>query len=182
VITGAAPVVVVEGTDADLAAVRAELERAGWRTVDAGWTGPPRPAPDQPTGPPAGRGSGVVRVGVVAGAGDAGHAVLAVLAGDGLLVAACAERDVVDRLCEDLRRLGPVRHVLAGPAEPRLSTEQRALLRLLLDGATLGSAARQLNLSRRTADRRLAAIRGHYGVGSTAEALLAAHRRGDAEE
>jgi DNA-binding CsgD family transcriptional regulator len=168
------PLVVVEGEPAAtadaVAAVRADLRRAGWQVVDAAWTGDPDPA--RP-------GSGVVRLGVVTDAATASHAMLAALSGEGLLLTASADRATVDLLCEDLRRLGPVRHVVADadPPPPRLTDEQRALLRLLLDGETLGAAAARQHLSRRTADRRIAEIRRHYGVTSTAAALAAARDR-----
>jgi hypothetical protein len=43
--------------------------------------------------------------------------------------------------------------------------------------ATLGEAAAELGLSRRTADRRLAAARAMLGVATTAEALVAFRAR-----
>jgi DNA-binding CsgD family transcriptional regulator len=52
------------------------------------------------------------------------------------------------------------------------------LLELLLTGATIGEAARRLHISRRTADRRLAAARRALDAGTTAEALRAAARLG----
>ncbi len=58
-----------------------------------------------------------------------------------------------------------------------LSGEQRELLRLVAAGLPLGEAARRLNLSRRTADRRLSAARRALGVGTTTEAVLAVVRR-----
>jgi DNA-binding NarL/FixJ family response regulator len=59
-----------------------------------------------------------------------------------------------------------------------LSAEQRALLGQLLGGATLGQAARALHLSRRTADRRLAAARAALEARTTAEALRRAAELG----
>lgn len=111
---------------------------------------------------------------------DAVEAVLAAVDGaDGgdLVIDATASRDVIDRLCDDLRRLGTVDHrVEPMPAVPALSADERALLAALLGGASLGEAASALHLSRRTADRRLAAARRALGASSTAEALvLAAH-------
>jgi DNA-binding CsgD family transcriptional regulator len=78
---------------------------------------------------------------------------------------------VIDQLCDDLRRLGDLDHRVGPSPVPGLSLEQRALLAQLLAGATLGQAARTLHLSRRTADRRLAAARTALGARSTAEAL-----------
>lgn len=145
-----------------------ELRRAGataraqGRTVVEGW----RPVP------------GGVCIGTVAGEDDAAAAVLAGVAGADLVVAAAAAREVVDRLCDDLRRLGQVEHRLGPPSAGALTPEEEALLALLLGGAGLGEAARALHISRRTADRRLAHARAVLGSASTAEALRAAARRG----
>jgi DNA-binding CsgD family transcriptional regulator len=159
------PLVVVEGEGDELAAARRELEWAGWRMVD-GW----ETASPARTGP-------VVRAGTMRSSSDAVDALLAALAGDGVLVAACAGRELIDRLCDDLRRLGPVDHRLGGrPAPPALSPEQVELLRLLGEGASLGDTARRLNVSRRTADRRIASARRTLGVNTTAEAVRRAAR------
>lgn len=115
----------------------------------------------------------------VTGREDAVQAVLAAVEGADLVIDATAGRDVIDRLCDDLRRLGAVDHrVEAMPAGPELSADERALLAALLDGASLGEAAVALHLSRRTADRRLAAARRALGASSTAEALARAARLG----
>ena len=157
------PLVVVEGAPAALADALAEARDAG-RTVVSGWTLPRA-------------GERVVCTGIVASAEDAAAALLAVVAGAGVIVDARAPRDVVDRLCDDLRRLGRLDHRTAStPRAPRLTPQERALLDLLLEGRTLGEAARRLHLSRRTADRRLAAVRRAFGVTTTAEALVAASR------
>ena len=115
---------------------------------------------------------GVVCFGEVTDSDAASKAVLAAVAGAGLIVRVTASRDVADRLLDDLRRLGPVDHRLGEPNRTRLTAEQRALLDLLADGATLGAAAERLSLSRRTADRRLASARRALGVETTAEALV----------
>ena len=112
-----------------------------------------------------------VCVGRVANVDDAGRAVLAAVRGARLVISAEAARDVIDQLCDDLRRLGDLDHRVGPSPMPGLSLEQRALLAQLLAGATLGQAARTLHLSRRTADRRLAAARTALGARSTAEAL-----------
>jgi DNA-binding CsgD family transcriptional regulator len=112
-----------------------------------------------------------VCVGRVANVADAGHAVLAAVRGARLVISAEAPRDVIDQLCDDLRRLGDLDHRVGPSPTPGLSAEQRALLAHLLAGATLGQAARTLHLSRRTADRRLAAARAALGARTTAEAL-----------
>jgi DNA-binding CsgD family transcriptional regulator len=127
----------------------------------------------------AGRtGRPTVMVGRVAGLEDAGLAVLAAVRGARLVVDAVAAREVIDRLCDDLRRIAEVDHRVGPARRPVLSAEQRALLARLLGGATLGQAARELHLSRRTADRRLAAARSALGAGSTAEALRLAAQLG----
>lgn len=116
----------------------------------------------------------------VAGKQDAVRAVLtAVQSGTDLVIDASASRNVIDRLCDDLRRLGTVEHrVEPLPAGPALSPDERALLAALLGGASLGGAASALHLSRRTADRRLAAARRALGARSTAEALVLAAQAG----
>ena len=130
---------------------------------------------------PASRRS-VVCSGVVFDAASAGEALLAALDGAGLVVEARAERLVVDRLVDDLRRLGPVDHrIIDGrdaDAEPDLSTEARAILGLVAVGLSLAEAAHVLGLARRTADRRLAEARRGLGVATTAEAIARARGLG----
>lgn len=94
-----------------------------------------------------------VCVGRVESAEDAARAVLAAVGGARLVVNAVAPREVVDQLCDDLRRIGELDHRVGPPSGPALSREERALLALLLSGAALGEAARALHISRRTADR-----------------------------
>lgn len=150
------PLVVVEGDDDAFTRAVVEVERTGARVV-RGF---------------AGRGAGVVCAGTVAGEGDAAAAVLAAVEGTGIVAAARADRATIDRLCDDLRRLGPIDHRTADRRNPpELTAEETALLELLRGGSSLGEAARQLHLSRRTADRRLAAARAKLGVATTAEAL-----------
>lgn len=117
---------------------------------------------------------------VVTDDASASAALLLALDGGLLLVHAPQGSATVDVLCDDLRRLARVDVVRAGdevPA-PRTSAEGdlvdddgAAILRLLADGLTLGQAATRLGLSRRTADRRLAAAREALGARSTAEAV-----------
>jgi DNA-binding CsgD family transcriptional regulator len=144
--------------------VVAELRADGARIV-AGW--------QQPLA-----GTQIACVGRVATAEDASAAVLCAVAGARLVVDAVAEREVIDRLCDDLRRLGDLDHRVADATGPRLEVEERQLLALLLGGATLGQAAQALHISRRTADRRLAAARARLGARSTSEAVAAAARAG----
>jgi DNA-binding CsgD family transcriptional regulator len=117
-------------------------------------------------------------VGTVSGPADAAAAVLCAVAGARLVVHASAEREVIDRLVDDLRRLGSVDHRVGGAPATGLTRDERRLMALLLGGATLGQAARQLHLSRRTADRRLASARERLGARTTPEAVAAAARAG----
>ncbi len=160
------PLVAVEGSQATFGRIAAGLRRAGWTVVD-GFTvavaDPPRP---------------VVCAGVVDDAVAATEAVLAALAGHGLGVHATAPRKVLDLLYEDLQHIGPLElHAADDSVEhghPRLSPDQQELLRLLLAGQTMAAAATRLAMSRRTADRRIAAARRAYGVASTAQLLRVA--------
>jgi DNA-binding CsgD family transcriptional regulator len=160
------PLVVVEGSQAVVELALGELRTAGWSIIE-GWTAPL---------PRVGR---FVRFGVVANQDDAEAAVLAVLSGVGIVAAARASRDLVDRLVDDLRHLGPIDHRLGEPPlAVGLPDESRAILGLLAEGYSLGEAAGVLGLSRRTADRRLADVRRLLGVERTTEAVALARRRG----
>lgn len=157
------PLIVVEGTDAAVADALAEVRQLGWTVVPGWWL--------------QSGGDRVVCTGAVATAEDAAAALLAAVGGAGLVVVARAERDVLDRLCGDLRHLGRLDHRTASAARlPRLTTEERALVDRLLDGLTLGEAAAHLSISRRTADRRMASVREKLGVATTAEALVQSRR------
>ena len=158
--------VVIEGdeTAAGLQ-YRATLELAveEGAVVVSGWSPPP--------------GGGVVCAGPIRDVVGARAALLAAMSGAGLVATISADRDTIDQFLDDLRRLGPVDHVTSGRAPSvRLDREQRALLGLLAEGLSLGEAARELGLSRRTADRRLAAARRILGVQTTAEAIVASRR------
>jgi DNA-binding NarL/FixJ family response regulator len=156
------PLVVIEASERAFTQGVRELEGRGFRVV-RGW---------QQT-------ASIVCEGEVADAADAAEALLAAVAGAGLIVHARADRAVVDRLVDDLRRLGPVDHRTAEPnPTPTLTADERRLLDLLADGHTLGQAAADLNLSRRTADRRLASARKKLHAATTAEAIVRHARRG----
>jgi DNA-binding NarL/FixJ family response regulator len=171
--TAAIPVVLLEGPPG---CSRAEVERlraSGARIVD-GLRAPAHPM-------------GSVCVGVVDGEAAAVAALLAVLAGSGLVVEARADRAVVDRLVDDLRRRGPVDHRVVGSSAdgsagarwvPEISVEARAILGMLAMGLSLGEAAHVLGLARRTADRRLSEARRALGVTRTTEAIASARRLG----
>jgi DNA-binding NarL/FixJ family response regulator len=155
--------VVVEGSVAAVQRACDELAAQGWPLIDE---------VDDAR-------QGVVWRGVVDSEAAAQRAVLAALAGAGVVVAGTAERDVLDRLCDDLRRLGRLDHRLGEPPPAAtLSADEEALLAHLLAGASLGEAARALHLSRRTADRRLSSARRALGAASTSEAVVLAARRG----
>lgn len=163
--TSMPPLVIVEGPPAAFERARHEVAMAGWVVV-TGFSGPRRPG-------------AVVRVGVVATESDAAASLLAALGGAGLVVHAEAARSVVDRLVDDLRRLGPVDHRNGVQMEPpTVGAEARAILGLLAEGHTLGEAAAILGLARRTADRRLAEGRRALGTDRTTEAIARARRLG----
>lgn len=151
------PFVVVEASERAFASALRELERTGVRIVHR-WMND----------------ASVVCAGPVRDAEDAARALLAAVAGAGLVVHAQADRDVIDRLVDDLRRFGRVDYRTREPdLRPELSADERRLLDRLAEGKTLGKAAAELHLSRRTADRRLASAREKLGVATTAEAVVA---------
>jgi hypothetical protein len=154
------PFVVVEAGPAALEDACGELVSRGWAVHSSRLAGGP----------------GTVWATTVADSVATSEAVLAAVAGFGLLVDAVAERDVLDLLCDDLRRLGVLDHRVRVTAE-LLGADEHALLRLLSGGATLGDAATRLHLSRRSADRRLAAARRALGAESTTAALATYRRR-----
>lgn len=159
------PLVIVEGSDSAWRHAVARLVADGWR-VEPGFGPPHRP----------GR---VLRSGPVASLADARAALLAALAGHGVVVHALADRSIIDQLADDLRRLGPVDHRVGLSTEPpALDGQARELLGLLAEGHSLGEAAAILGLSRRTADRRLAVARRLLGTHRTTEAIARAARLG----
>lgn len=146
-------------------AVLGELADDGWSII-RDWVAPRA-------------GEQIACLGTIADAESARRALLAALGGAALVAIAAAERPVIDGLLDDLRRLGPVEHVTTtGSHTVRPNAEQRALLALLADGLTLGEAAYELGLARRTADRRLAAARRALGVERTVEAVAKARKLG----
>jgi DNA-binding CsgD family transcriptional regulator len=158
------PLVVVEGT---VAAVRQLVANASASATDRGWT------IVRGWAAPMARERVVCR-GVVADEDSARRALLAAVAGSGLIVRATAKRDVVERFLDDLMRLGTVDHVVL-PDHPRgLADRERAMLGLIGEGMSVVDAARALGITRRTAERRLASARRRLGVNSNAEAVVAA--------
>jgi DNA-binding NarL/FixJ family response regulator len=151
-----APLVVVLDSPPHLADELSAAREQGFQVVP-GWGG----------------GVGDVCTGTVVGAEDAAAALLAVVAGAGLVADVDAPDELVDRLCDDLRRFGRVDvRTPASPRRPSLTRLQRELLTALAAGRTLAAAAQELELPRRTADRRLAEARAALGVETTAEAIV----------
>jgi DNA-binding NarL/FixJ family response regulator len=163
----APPFVVIESANpaADEHARRAiEVARVAGSRLVAGWLAP--------------RGRATCH-GVIESERDAILALRAAVAGAHLVVVARTSRETTDRLVDDLRRIGPVEHVSADvEPPPAVDAVQRRLLSLLAAGWTLGEAAAQLGLARRTADRRLDAARRALGAERTAEALARARQLG----
>ena len=118
-------------------------------------------------------GPGVVRV--VASESEAAAAVLDAAHGHTVIASVADGDPLFDALYSDLRRLGSgeVRLAPAGAALPPLPSECEELLVLLAAGQSLGSAASQLHISRRTADRRMSQARDVLGVRTTVEAVVA---------
>lgn len=143
---------------ASSAAYDAVLRRLGRDlTLVEGWTG----------------GAGSVCTGAIRDARDAAAAVGAAAGGATIVAAAPPAGALTESLVDDLRRLGGVEVVEGEPASgPDLTPEERAVLVHLAEGRTLGEVAAALHISRRTADRRLAAARAKLGAGSTAEAVV----------
>lgn len=132
---------------------------------------------------PRARRIGTICIGEIVDRPGAEDALLAAIAGAGLVIEARTDRQTTDRLVDDLRRLGPVDHriltaVEDPPTETALSVEARAILGLMAMGLSLADAARALGLARRTADRRLAEARHGLGVSRTAEAVARARLLG----
>jgi hypothetical protein len=162
------PLLVVDSTSASddpraratLAVAVEDAREAGWQVV-RGWVAPLASEP-------------VVCTGSIRTTDDARRALLAAIAGAGLVVRADADRRTIDQLVDDLRRLGHVEHVsdFAGRPAPLLRS-QRAILALVREGLTIRQAAARLGVVHRTADRRLAAARLVLGVHSTADAAAA---------
>ncbi len=123
-------------------------------------------------------GPGVLCVGIAAAEGDVRAVVLAALAGADLVVDCRVDRESADLMCDDLRRLGDLDHRIVEPDSVILDDDQRALLAAIAAGGSLGRAATALHLSRRTADRRLAAARRTLGAATTPEAVIRAARLG----
>lgn len=154
------PFLVVESGARALEDARGELLSRGWAVHESRLAGGP----------------GTIWAVTVADPLGASEAVLAALGGMGLLVEGTGPREVLDPLCDDLRRLGHLDHRVEEPVGA-LTVEEHALMRLLADGSSIGDAARALHLSRRSVDRRLASARRALEADSTGAAVAAYLRR-----
>lgn len=99
-------------------------------------------------------------------------ALVAAARGAFLVVEGRVPAELFAPLVDDLRRLGVVEH----RSSNGLDAQQRRLLTFLGEGLSIGEAAAQLFISRRTADRRLAAARAALGVRTNKEAVVAVAR------
>jgi DNA-binding CsgD family transcriptional regulator len=155
---------IVASSAAVMEACVERLERSG-AAIRRGWEPGAAPVPAE-----------LVCVGRVKTTRDAKAALLAVLGGAGIVAVLPDDAALSASFFEDLRHLGQV-DVAGEPRQTqleRLDEEQRRLLNLLAEGFSVTAASRRLYLSRRTADRRLAAARAALGVRSNAEAVVLA--------
>jgi DNA-binding CsgD family transcriptional regulator len=160
------PLIVLEASPVAATREAERLRAAGWVVVNG-------------IGGLTPRGRPIVRAVGVSSAAEAADALLAAIDGAGLIVVATADRATIDRLVDDLRRLGPVDHRIGEPdSAPLLDPDAKAILGLLAEGHSLGEAAALLGIARRTADRRLAAAREALGASRTTEAIARARRLG----
>lgn len=156
---GRPPLIVLDvGTWEDLAGPAEVLRGRGWDVVD------------RLDNPPL-RVERLVCRALITDSATAQAAVLAASWGAGLLIGiGGVDQSIRERLIDDLERISPLQRRVA-PADLELHPEAARLLDRLAAGQTLGEAAREAHLSRRTADRRLAEARRSLGVASTAEAI-----------
>lgn len=112
--------------------------------------------------------------GRIASQADLEAALVAAARGAFLVIEGRVPVELFAAFVEDLRRLGTVEHRRANG----LDAQQHRILTLLGEGLSIGEAAAQLFISRRTADRRLAAARSALGVRTNNEAVVALARHG----
>ena len=144
------------------------MEEAGMSIV-SGWR-----LPDEPWDLTRRR---IACAGRVASQADLEDALVAAARGASLVVEGPVPAELFAPLAEDLRRLGVVEHRRSNG----LDAQQRRILTLLGEGLSVREAAAQLFISRRTADRRLAAARAALGVGTNNEAVVAVARHASGE-
>lgn len=156
-----APLILVDASE-DLQAAAEELRASGWTVRDR---------VELPERTWNVSGLRLVCTATIRTPRDAETALVAAARGAGLAVAV-AEEALRERLFADLEHLGAVNlwHRRGDPLAA-LDREQRRLLKLLAEGVTLEEVAQALSYSRRTVNRRLAAIRAALGARTTAEAL-----------
>jgi DNA-binding CsgD family transcriptional regulator len=166
------PLIVVEDDESVFRGSASELERQGFR-LHHGW--------DLGTIKPNG-GSAIVCVGDVRSGEQAGAALYTAVRGHGVVAHVPHTHGELATFVDDLGRIGPVELGRMGlPARhepPLLESGQCDLVRLLASGRTIAEAARDLHISLRTANRRLARVRVTLGAASTAQAVHAARRNG----
>jgi DNA-binding NarL/FixJ family response regulator len=74
---------------------------------------------------------------------------------------------------------GELTELLGGvPPQPELTDDEEALARLIARGSSVSAISRQLRVSSRTVERRLALLRRRLGVGSSVDLALALAQRG----
>ena len=135
---------------------------------------------------------GTVLLGTIDDEDSASAALIGLVRGHGVLALLAARDDVAARFLDDLLRFGRIDHrpetssaaanvdlggVDSGGVDPGGVGDDRIavqavdldLLRLLGDGSTVTQASKALHISRRTANRRLIALRQAYGVATTAQ-------------
>lgn len=134
--------------------------RADGRSVVEGW---------------ASGAAGVVHAGVVEDARDATAALVAAVAGRGVVALVRPGSPVTDAFIDDLRRVGPVEIRLADGRPDDLTADEQRLVALLAEGYSLAEAARRLFVSPRTAARLASSLRAKLGAASTAEAVVRWH-------
>ena len=133
-----------------LAAAVAKARADGW-TIVRGWAAPLSREL-------------VICTGWVRSDDDARRALLAAVAGAGLVIGVRTSHATLGRLVDDLRRLGRVERIaVPDPNAAQLTDGQRALLSLLAEGLTIREAAAELGVHRTTAARRLEEARRLLG-------------------
>lgn len=140
-----------------------DRERGRRAVVQTSW--------DLPVSPWDLAGADMLCVAAVTSAADGDALVRAVARGVDVIVA--VDDAVPAAVRRDLHRLADVTVTLPVVERVDLSADQRQILELLGEGASLPEVADSLYLSLRTAERRLSGAKRLLGVRSTAEALVA---------
>ncbi len=153
------PLILVESGSATWACAVAKVRDAG-REVIPGW----------PEASSHG-GRSKVAVGVVVDRESAAAAVRTAVDGYGLVVDGQGERELLDAVCDDLRRLGSVCHVHDELVPAGMDGIHEDLLDLVGQGRRIKDIGTLLNLAPRTVHRRLHEARDAYGVDTNAEVL-----------